>query len=549
MNIQTICILLIFLIPIGCSNSKEEVDLIVHNAVVYTVDDNFSIVEAFAVKDSKIIESGSSNDILAKYQSTQILDAQGKAIYPGFEDAHCHYVRYGLSLQNVDLVDTKSYQEILKKLQDFHQANPDLRWLLGRGWDQNDWEIKDFPNKAPLDSLFPNIPVYLARVDGHAALVNQKALDMAGVNTKTQIDEGGKIEIIDGKLTGILVDNAMGLVNSQIPEANSEELKKGLLAAQKNCLTVGLTAVQDAGLQQVDLESIDQLNQEGSLYIRMYAMVSSDPQSLAYYLDQGKSRTDLLSIQSFKVYADGALGSRGACLLQPYTDSPEEVGFLRSTPEELDALIQKIAAKGFQVNTHCIGDSANRFILDTYAKYLEEDNDKRWRIEHAQVVSPGDIHKFGKYKILPSVQPTHATSDMYWADERLGEKRITTAYAFKELYEQNQMIPFGSDFPVEHINPLYGFHAAIARQDAENYPDEGFQTENAVSREIALKAMTIWAAYAAFEENNRGSIEKGKWADFVMLEEDIMKIAEEKIRKVKVLQTYVGGTLRYELEN
>ena len=549
MNIQKILVILVLFITMSCSGSKEEADLIVHNAVVYTVDQDFSIKEAFAVKDGKILESGTSQDILAKYQSQETLDAEGKAVYPGFEDAHCHFVRYGLALQNVDLVGTKSYEEILEKLQEFHKANPNLRWLLGRGWDQNDWEVKDFPDKTPLDSLFPDIPVYLTRVDGHAALVNQKALDMAEVTPQTQIDEGGKIEIIDGNLTGILVDNAMGLVRSKIPNANAVELKKGLIAAQENCLAVGLTSVQDAGLQQIDLESIDELNKEEKLHMRIYAMVSSDPKSVEYYLDKGKSRTNLLSIRSFKVYADGALGSRGACLLQPYSDSHEEIGFLRSTPEELDELIKKVSEKGFQVNTHCIGDSANRFILDTYAKYLEGDNDKRWRIEHAQVVSREDMDKFGKYKILPSVQPTHATSDMYWADERLGEERIPTAYAFKELYEQNQMIPLGSDFPVEHINPLYGFHAAVARQDAENYPEGGFQMENAISRELALKGMTIWAAYAAFEEDTRGSIEPGKWADFVVLEEDIMKIADEKLRNVKVLKTYIGGTQRYTYKN
>ncbi|MDX2302692.1 MAG: amidohydrolase [Microscillaceae bacterium] len=547
MNYIKLFFLSLLLLAEACSNPQQEVDLIVHHAIVYTVNADFAVAEAFAVKDGKIIEVGSSKALLAKYKSKQTLDAQGKAVYPGFEDAHCHFVGYGLALQQVDLVGTKSYQEILEKLVAFQKANPNIRWLQGRGWDQNDWDTKDFPDKAPLDSLFPDLPVYLTRVDGHAALVNQKALDLAGINTKTPSDAGGKIEIKNGKLSGILVDNAMRLVSSKIPAPNAEEIKKALLDAQKNCFALGLTSVQDAGLPQETLEAIDQLHQSGDLYIRIYAMISSTPENVDYYLKKGISRTDFLSIRSFKVYADGALGSRGACLLEPYSDSPTEIGFLRAKPEELDALIQKIAQKGFQVNTHCIGDSANRFILDTYAKYLKKDNDLRWRIEHAQVVSPEDIPKFGKYKILPSVQPTHATSDMYWADERLGAKRISTAYAFRKLYEQNRMIPLGSDFPVEFVNPLYGFHAAVARKDGKNYPDAGFQKENAVSREIALKGMTIWAAYAAFEEKTRGSIEPGKWADFVILEEDIMKVPEEKLRNVKVFQTYSGGMLKFNM--
>lgn len=547
MNYIKLFFLSLLLLAEACSNPQKEVDLIVHHAIVYTVNADFTVAEAFAVKDGKIIEVGSSKALLAKYKSKQTLDAQGKAVYPGFEDAHCHFVGYGLALQQVDLVGTKSYQEILEKLVAFQKANPNIRWLQGRGWDQNDWDTKDFPDKAPMDSLFPDLPVYLTRVDGHAALVNQKALDLAGINTKTPSDAGGKIEIKNGKLSGILVDNAMRLVSSKIPAPNAEEIKKALLDAQKNCFALGLTSVQDAGLPRETLETIDQLHQSGDLYIRIYAMISSTPENVDYYLKKGISRTDFLSIRSFKVYADGALGSRGACLLEPYSDSPTEIGFLRAKPEELDALIQKIAQKGFQINTHCIGDSANRFILDTYAKYLKEDNDLRWRIEHAQVVSPEDIPKFGKYKILPSVQPTHATSDMYWADERLGAKRISTAYAFRELYEQNRMIPLGSDFPVEFVNPLYGFHAAVARKDGKNYPDAGFQKENAVSREIALKGMTIWAAYAAFEEKTRGSIEPGKWADFVILEEDIMKVPEEKLRNVKVFQTYSGGMLKFNM--
>jgi predicted amidohydrolase YtcJ len=521
--------------------AQNQVDLIVHNAKIYTVDAKFSMGEALAIKDGKFVAIGSNAEILSKYQAKNNLNAKGKALFPGFNDAHAHFYGYGSFLQEVNLVGTKSYAEIQQKILKFSQANPNKTWLIGRGWDQNDWKIKTFPDKNPLDKLFPNKPVALVRIDGHAMLVNQKALDLAGVKNDTPDPLGGTIEKKNGQLTGILVDNAMGLIRNVIPAPTNSDIEESLLDAQANCFAVGLTSLADAGLDRRILEIIDKLNQEKKLKMRIYAMLSNNEENRNYYLARGFYKTDYLSIRSFKVYGDGALGSRGACLLAPYNDKPAETGFLLASKEQYRAWIKQIADKGFQINTHAIGDSANRVVLDLYGEYLGGKNDKRWRIEHAQVVNENDLKKFGQYSIIPSVQPTHCTSDMFWAIDRLGKIRIKRAYSYQDLYQQNQLLALGSDFPVEDINPLYGFHAAIARVNNQNKPQGGFQMENAISRENALRGTTIWAAYAAFEENEKGSIEVGKMADFVILDQDIMKIAPEKIRKVKVINTFVGG--------
>ena len=531
------------------TNTKggNKVDLIVHNATVYTVDNKFSKAEAFAIRDGKFVAVGTSKEILGKYTSQNKLDLQGKPVYPGFFDAHCHFYRYGLGLRQVDLVGTSSFAEIVNKLVAFRKQNPDQPWLMGRGWDQNDWQVKEFPNKDTLDQLFPDVPVFLTRVDGHAALVNQKAFDLAGVKAGDKID-GGLVETKNGGLTGILVDNATDLVNTKIPEATRAEQEKALLDAQKNCFAVGLTSVVDAGLSRNTIELIDEMQKAEQLKMRVYAMVSATKADLDYYLAKGKIKTDRLNVRSVKVYADGALGSRGACLLHPYYDKADQQGFLLSSPKKLDSLVKVISNKGFQINTHCIGDSANRLLLDIYGKYLKGENDLRWRIEHAQVVSFADMEKFAQFKVIPSVQPTHGTSDMYWADERLGPERVKTAYAFKDLLKKGGLLAIGSDFPVEHINPMYGFHAGVARQDAKNYPKGGFQVENAISREEALKGMTIWAAFSSFEENEKGSIEVGKMADFVVTAKDLMTAPKIELRNLKVTHTFVAGEKVFELQ-
>ncbi|HEX8325988.1 MAG TPA: amidohydrolase [Hymenobacter sp.] len=525
----------------SCGAKRESVDLLVTNATVYTVDSTFSKAEAFAVKDGKFVAVGSASDLKSKYQAAQEVNAGGQFIYPGFYDAHCHFYRYSLGLSYANLVGTTSWEDVLQKLQQHRQQHPQAAWLLGRGWDQNDWPDKQFPTKDKLDQLFPNVPVALIRVDGHAAIVNQKALDMAGVTARTPISGGTITRDAQGRLTGLLVDNAQRLVGKDIAEPAPAEAAQLLLQGQQNCLAVGLTSLADAGLDKADIDQMAALQQKGDLKLRLYAMLAPTPENRAYYLKSGPVFTDQLTINSFKVYADGALGSRGACLVHPYADKPEETGFLLSTEKEYRALAKELAASKFQMNTHAIGDSANRIILNIYGEALSGQKDRRWRIEHAQVITPADMPKFGQFGIVPSVQPTHATSDMYWAGERLGAQRVKTAYAYQELLKQYGQLALGSDFPVEDINPLYGFHSAVARQDAKNYPAGGFQMENAISRPDALRGMTTWAAHAGFEEKRKGQIKPGMLADFVVMGTDLITAPNEQLRTAKVLQTWIGG--------
>ncbi|MCH6201446.1 amidohydrolase [Aquiflexum sp. LQ15W] len=523
----------------SCS-PKEKVDIIVHNGTIYTVDEGFTIANAFAIRDNRYVAVGNENAIFSKYESEEIIDLQGKPVYPGFIDSHSHFYRYGLGLQVADLLGAESEAELVDRVRVHAEKNPEAAWILGRGWDQNLWESKEFPTKAKLDSLFPDKPVLLTRIDGHAALVNQKALDLGGVTAQTSMI-GGKVILTGNKPSGVLIDNAIDLVSSKVPNASKEESRIALLGAQENCFAVGLTTVVDAGLEKETIDLIFEMQKDNTLKMRVYAMVNPTEANMAHYFKAGIYQDDNLTIRSFKIYGDGALGSRGAALLKPYHDHADNYGFLLKNPEEFDELAKKMYENGFQMNTHCIGDSANRTLLDIYAKYLKVKNDLRWRIEHAQVVSKEDMPKFAQYSVIPSVQPTHATSDMYWAGQRLGPFRIKTAYAYKDLLDQNGMLALGSDFPVEHINPLYGFHSAVVRKDAKNWPDDGFQPENKITREHALKGMTIWAAFANFEENLKGSIEPGKLADFVVLEKDIMTAPENELREIKISGTFVGG--------
>jgi len=545
----------VFLCLISC-HQKQKADLVLYNGVVYTVDGKFSVAQAFAVKGGKFIAVGTNDDIRNGFEAAKTIDAGGKPVYPGFFDAHCHFLSYGKMRSEVDLVGCLSFKEMVDRVVRFAKTNKSP-WILGRGWDQNRWLGKEFPVKDTLDKLFPNTPVYLSRVDGHAALVNQKALDLAGIDFTTTV-EGGKVltysmpetkklkERLRGLgtvdnpvniigLSGVLIDNACDLVKKVIPEPSHEEIVKYLLKAQEDCFKVGLTTVDDAGLDKKVIDIMDSLQKSGKLKMRIYAMASGTPENLDYYLGHGPYKTDRLHVCCFKFYADGALGSRGACLLQPYLDKPAEQGFLLNPQQFYKDAAKRIANSKFQMATHCIGDSANRFMLHVYASVLKPGNNRRWRIEHAQIVNKNDFSLFGKYNILPSMQPTHATSDMYWAADRIGAERLKGGYALKWLMQENGVLPTGSDFPVESINPLYGFYAAVSRQDSVGSPTGGFQPENALTREEALKGMTIWAAYSNFEENEKGSIEPGKWADYVILDKDIMTIPIKETRAAKVL--------------
>ena len=542
---KKILLLLIAISIASCAPDKLPADLLIKNAKIYLVDKDFGTANALVVKDGKILEIGLKPELELKYKIKETYDANGNTVVPGLIDAHAHLYGLGLGLQNVDLVGTTSFDEVLGRVVAF-QEEKNLPYIVGRGWDQNKWENKDFPTKARLDSLFPDTPVALRRVDGHALLVNSKALELAGITGKTKMD-GGEVVLENGEPTGILIDNPMELVNKTFPRTTEEVSVQALMDAQKICLEYGLTTVDDAGLDRNIIELIDELQKQEKFKLRIYAMVSNSPENLDYYLQNGTYKSDRLNVRSFKVYTDGALGSRGAAMREPYSDMPHHFGAMITTEDSLNILAKKLAASEFQMNSHAIGDSANIAALRAYSKALEGQTDRRWRVEHAQIIPPEGFDYFTKnHNILPSVQPTHATSDMYWAEDRVGAERMKGAYAYKKLLDRSGVIPLGTDFPVEHVNPMYTFHSAVARKDLKNYPEDGFQMEDALTREEALRGMTIWAAFANFEENEKGSIEVGKFADFTILDKDIMEVDEKELPNTKVIATFINGELVYE---
>ncbi len=531
-------LVMVSMILFSCTQ-KQEVDLIVTNANVYTVDEAFSKAKSIAVKDGKFIAVSDADDITNKFMAKEQIDAAGKTIVPGLIDAHCHFYRLGQMQQVVNLRGTKSYDEILEKVSAFQKERPSS-FIRGGGWDQNDWQVKEFPTKEALNALFLETPVALERVDGHAYLVNQKALDLAGITRNTQVSGGEIVKDAKGEPTGILIDNPMLMVDAIMPKPTKAVDIRALKDAEKLCFDYGLTTVNDAGLDRAIIELIDSLQQVGELSIRVYAMISNNPENLAYYLPKGIIKTDKLNVRSVKVYGDGALGSRGAALREHYTDQPGHFGAMVTPVNEIEALAARIAASDYQMNTHAIGDSANIVVLRAYQNALKGKPDSRWKVEHAQVISAQDFDYF-ESGIIPSVQPTHATSDMYWVQDRLGEERVQGAYAFKTLLDKAGRIALGTDFPVEQVSPFLTFYAAVARQDLEQYPQGGFQLKDALSREEALKGMTIWAAYSNFTEDEKGSIEVGKKADFVILSDDIMTVAAAAIPNLEAEQVFVGG--------
>ena len=527
------------------SCSTEKADLIIHNAKIYTVNDAFDIKSAVAIKDGKFIAIG-GEEILSKFNANDLLDLKGLAVYPGLIDAHCHFYQLGLAQEQVDLRGSKSVEEIIDRIKAHLKENND-DVILGRGWDQNLWEEKVFPNKTALDQAFPGKLVILERVDGHAAYVNSEVLNRAKITAKTKVD-GGEVILENGTPSGVLVDKASDLAYAILPAPSVEKKIRALKKAEAIAFENGLTTVDDAGLNRDILELIDSMHTSKQLKIRVYGMISNAKENLAHYLNKGISQTERLTIRSVKVYADGALGSRGAALKSPYADDPKNTGLFLTTKQQIEDLALVLAEKGFQMNTHAIGDAANQVVLDAYTKALVDVEDPRWRVEHAQVVEKQDLEKFGP-KVIPSVQPTHATSDMEWADERLGEERVQNAYTYKELLDWAGKLALGTDFPVEKVNPLHTFYAAVARKSLEGNPQGGYQTANALSRSEALKGMTSWAAYANFEEDFKGSIEIGKVADLVILSKDIMTVKESEIPQAKVVATLMDGEVVYQLNN
>ena len=530
---------LLFLLLIFLTSCSEKVDLIVHNATIYSVDPYNTKYSSLAVKDG-IFKYVGGDEILSNFSSQNIINAQGLPIYPGFIDSHAHFYDLGYYLNQVDLKNTQSIEEVIDRVAEFDAEN-NPNFILGRGWDQNDWNNKTFPTNTLLNEIFPDKPVVLRRIDGHAYLVNDSALKLAGINNLTKV-EGGEIVKIGNKLTGVLIDNSMRLVDNIIPEPSKEESIQALLSAQDLAFKYGLTTISDAGLTKEQIYLIDELQKDGALKIKIYAMIENDPSSLEHFLELGPYKTDRLNVRSVKVYVDGALGSRGALLIDDYSDRKGFKGIIRTPIDSINKLALKLSGTKFQMNTHAIGDKANRVVLNAYRDALFDFRDPRWRIEHAQVIAKEDFELFNP-KIIPSVQPTHATSDMYWLNDRIGENRAKYSYAYKELLNKSKIIAFGTDFPVEDINPIMTFYSAVARKDINGFPDEGFQMENSISRGDALYAMTSFGAYANFEEDEKGSIEVGKDADFIILDNDLITSSEIRIPFTNTVATFVNGEL------
>jgi predicted amidohydrolase YtcJ len=534
---------MVCLIWSGCKFTSVTVDVIVHHAKIYTVNEEFTVAQAMAIKDGKIVAIGAEREILNAYDAPVVYDMQGKCIYPGFTDAHAHFMAFGLFQQECDLNGLKSWNEIVEKI---GKSKPCDGWIIGRGWDQNLWQDKELPNKEQLDKLYPNTPVWLIRVDGHAGIANSSALRLAKITSDLKVNGGVVGKDLHGELTGILVDNAMALMEVAMPKKSKETKIQAIIQAQKKCFEVGLTGITEAGMALEDIELMQSLSKNGILKMPMYILASPDTTTLNHFLKVGIDTSNMnLVIRGFKYYADGALGSRGACLLNPYVDllshGQVNYGALLGQPTVWINQWSELARKNFQVCTHAIGDSANRVVLKGYHTVLKEVNDKRWRVEHAQVVDPWDIHWFSDCSILASVQPTHATSDAPWAWERLGKNRMIEAYKYKTLLEANGMLVLGTDFPIEDIDPLNTFFSAVWRKDRQLSTAQTFQKSEAISREEAIRGMTIWNAIARFEENKRGSLEVGKEADFVVCNGDLMEIEEDQFNKINVEMTFIHG--------
>jgi predicted amidohydrolase YtcJ len=518
---------------------KIPASMIVVDAQIQLADSGLSTADAMVIDHGKILGIGTAKDLLRQFQVDSQISLSGKYVYPGLIDAHCHFYGLGQFLQMVDLSESTSFENAVDKCMIFYSKQT-KDYLIGRGWDQNKWVGKAFPTNAALNNAFPDIPVLLKRVDGHAAIANDFALRLAGIDLNTKV-EGGEILIDKGKVSGVLIDNAVDLVERVMPKPSYREKIKALLDAQQICFQNGLTAITDAGLDTDIILLIDSLQQTGWLKIRINAMVSLTQENLNYWLKRGVYKTNLLQVNSFKMYGDGALGSRGACLLEPYSDLPSHSGFLLTPLSEMENFIAQLARSPFQLNTHAIGDSTNRLLLNLYGKYIGYHSDRRWRIEHAQVVNPADRNLFGQFEIVASVQPTHATSDQYWAQERLGSNRMDGAYAYASLLKQLNWLPLGTDFPVEAVSPFYTFDAAVSRKDAHGFPLGGFYPQEALTRQQAFKGITTWAAKAAFQENTMGSLLPGTYADFIVSDINLFKDDLYKIRNSNIIEAYIGG--------
>ena len=545
----------IFLAPAAraAAQSPEPATLILTDAVIHTVDANRPEAEAVAVRGDRIVFVGSERGAMVyRGPGTRVIDLDGRTVLPGFIDAHTHLTGLGDQLRILDLVGTRSFERIIDLVSERAAAVPAGRWIEGRGWDQNDWSDTRLPEHGALSEAVPDNPVALRRVDGHALMVNARALEIAGITRDTPDPEGGRIvrDPETGEATGVLVDRAMGLVSRHIPKRSRAERIEAIELAIEEALRWGVTSIHDAGVGAETIELYKELARDGRYRLRNYVMVRADDETLARFFKSGPEvglYDDHLTIRSIKITIDGALGSRGAALLEPYSDEPGRTGLVTTPPERVRRVAVEALKSGFQLNVHAIGDRGNRLALDAFESALEEVPvaDHRFRIEHAQVLHRQDIPRFAELDVIPSMQQTHQMSDMYWAIDRLGWTRARGAYAWRSLLDTGVTIPAGTDFPVEPVNPFRTFLAAITRADEEGWPSGGWFPGQAMTRAEALKSMTIWAAYAAFEEGVKGSITAGKLADFVVLSQDIMSVAPDRIMDTRVEMTIVGGAVVY----
>ena len=518
-------------------------DLAVVNAKIYTVDSRMPQAKALAVKGGRLVAV--ADDVSAYIgPSTRVIDAKGAAVIPGLIDSHAHMESLGFQMETFDLRNVKTIDEVAAIVHKTAASKKPGEWVQGRSWDQTNWGGK-FPTAESLTNAAPEHPVFLTRIDGHAAWVNRKALQLAKITRETKDPAGGKIERdAKGEPTGILIDHAQGLVSRVIPPPSSEDNKRRTMLAAKECARVGITTVHDAGIDAQDLSSYRALIKEKSLPVRIYAMIGGEGTMWREYLNRGPEIGDWLTVRSIKLMADGAMGSRGAAFFQPYSDDPGNTGLMMLKPEDIERVSRDAVKHGFQVNTHAIGDRAIRVTLEAYGKALEKVNgDRRFRIEHAQAVALPDFALFKKWNVIASMQSTHATSDMRWAEERLGPDRVLGAYAPQRFLKIGVEVANGSDFPVEDPNPLLGFYAAVTRQDVNGFPEKGWYPEQRLTREQALYSWTYAGAFAAFEEKTKGSLTPGKLADFLILSEDIMQVEPLRIPKVRVKMTVVGGEI------
>ncbi len=521
------------------------------NGNIYTVNTVQPKAQAIAVQGATIVAVGGNKDLIEQYPNAKRISLKQHTVVPGFIDAHGHLLGLGQSLLNVDLTGTTSEQDVIQRLKAREPSLADGQWLIGRGWDQNDWPNKALPTKAELDSAFPNRAVWLERIDGHASWGNSVAMAFAerDLSGEWQIDGGEIVRDESGQATGVFIDKAAELVQSRVPNASDEELMEALRLAMRKTASVGLTSMHDAGTSLKVWRLLEQLKEQNKLDVRVYAMADGANEMLSYLCENGRQidKEAYLTARSIKLYSDGALGSRGAALIEDYSDDPGNKGLLIEPKETLDDYASRAANCGLQVNIHAIGDRGNRITLDVLTNAAKAPNNEgRHRIEHSQVIEASDFERFKQLGLIASVQPTHATSDMYWAEDRVGAERIKGAYAWQTFRENGVPLALGSDFPVERPDPLHGFYAAVSRQDHKGWPKNGWYASQALSREDALYGFTLGAAYAAFQESQLGSIEVGKLADFTVLSKDIMQIPVAEIITAQVVSTYIDGQEVYK---